>query len=85
MHFLAPSVRGEPEYIDHVPRLLAYKEAHPDTEIIYFGPHWQAIIREDDGVTVITRMSLKQLMDKLESLAAAGPAGPAAATDAAGR
>ena len=84
MHHPA-SVRSEPEYIDQVPRMLAYKEAHPETEIIYFGPHWQAILREDGGMTVITRFSLQQLMDKLESLAAAGPAGPPGAQDAAGR
>lgn len=62
-------VRGEPDYIDQVPRRLAYEKAHPNVEIIYISPHWQAIIREDgDAMTIITRYSLRQLMDKLESV-----------------
>jgi hypothetical protein len=62
-------VRGEPEYVDQVPRRLAYEVAHPNVEILYFGPYWQAIIREEnDGKTIITRLSLKQLLDKLETL-----------------
>jgi hypothetical protein len=62
-------VRGEPEYVDQVPRRLAYEAAHPEVEIIYLGPYWQAIIHEDkDGKTIISRYSLKQLLDKLESL-----------------
>jgi len=45
-------------------------------EIIYFGPHWQAIIREETGQTIITRYGLKQLLDKLESLATRGEGSP---------
>ncbi len=62
------TVRGEPDYGDQVPRRLAYQEKHPNVRIIYLGPHWQAIIREDQGETVITRSALRLLMDKLESL-----------------
>jgi hypothetical protein len=47
---------------------MAYGKTHPKTEIIYIGPYWQAIIREDAGQTIITRHSLKQLMDKLEAI-----------------
>jgi hypothetical protein len=62
-------VRGEPDYVDHVLRRLAYEKAHPEVEIIYLSPVWQAIIREDnDGKTIITRPSLGKLLDKLESL-----------------
>ena len=62
-------VSGEPGYADQVPRRIAYETAHPDVEIIYIGPYWQAIVRErDDGKTIITRHSLKQLLDKLESI-----------------
>jgi len=46
----------------------AYEAAHPEAEIIYLGPYWQAIIREGDGQTIITRHSLKGLLDKLETL-----------------
>ncbi len=61
-------VRGEPEYIDQVPRREAYETAHPNVEIIYFGPYWQAIIREEAGHIIITRHALKRLLDKLEAL-----------------
>ena len=61
-------VRGEPEYVDPVSRRAAYEAAHPEAEIIYLGPYWQAIIREGDGQTIITRHSLKGLLDKLETL-----------------
>ena len=61
-------VRGEPDYVDQVPRRMAYEAAHPDVEIIYLGPYWQAIIREEDGQAIYTRHSLKQLLDKLSSL-----------------
>jgi hypothetical protein len=55
------------EYPDQVPRKLAYESAHPDVEITYRGAYWQAIIREDQGETVITRYELRALLDKLES------------------
>jgi hypothetical protein len=61
-------VRGEPEYIDQVPRREAYEATHADVEIIYLGPYRQAIIREEAGQTIVTRHSLKTLLDKLESL-----------------
>jgi hypothetical protein len=61
-------VRGEPDYVDQVPRRMVYEAAHPDTEILYLGPYWQAIIREGQGQTIITRHSLKQLLDKLQTL-----------------
>jgi len=61
-------VRGEPEYADQVPRRQAYQAAHPEVEILYLGPCWQAIICEESGKTIITRYELKGLLDKLEAL-----------------
>jgi len=61
-------IRCEPEYADQVPRLASWKHAHPDAEVIYLGSFWQALIREGDGLTVISRITLKDLLDKLESL-----------------
>jgi hypothetical protein len=61
-------VRGEPDYVDQVPRRTAYEAAHPDVRITHHGPHWQAVIPEPAGETVITRYELKALLDKLESL-----------------
>ena len=62
------TVRNEPDYADQVPRRIAYENAHPETEILYIGPYWQAIIREGEDRTIITRHSLKALLDKLETL-----------------
>ncbi len=60
-------VSGEPDCVDQVPRRTAYQAAHPETEIIYLAPVWQAIIREGgEGMTVITRPSLGRLLDTLE-------------------
>jgi hypothetical protein len=61
-------VRGEPDYIDQVLRRHEYEAAHPNVEIIYLSPYWQAIVREDDGETIITRPSLGKLLNKMESL-----------------
>lgn len=71
-------VRGEPDYVGQLPRMAAYRRAHPDTEIFYMGTTWdawQAVIREDDdgGMTVITRRTLGALLDKLESLSTGVP------------
>jgi hypothetical protein len=61
-------VRGEPDYVDQVLRRHAYEATHPDVEIIYLSPYWQAIVHEDAGQTIITRPSLGKLLDKLEAL-----------------
>jgi hypothetical protein len=68
---MRPALRttpGEPGYVDQVPRQQAYQAAHPDVEIVYLGPAWQAIIREGAGQTIITRYELRVLLDELESL-----------------
>ena len=70
------AVQGEPEYVDQVPRLLAYRQAHPDVDIVYCGPYWKAVIRENDGCTEVNRIHLWSLMDKLEELALAGVPDP---------
>ena len=58
--------RDEP---DQVPRLLAFRAAHPHV-IIGAGEFgvWQALIPRPDGETVINRYELKALLDKLESI-----------------
>lgn len=43
--------------------------AHPDVEITYNGPFWQAVIQQDVGETLITRYELSALLDKLEQMA----------------
>jgi hypothetical protein len=59
---------GEPEFADQVPRRQAYEAGHPEVEILYRGPYWKAVVREESGETVITRYELKDLLDKLEAL-----------------
>ncbi len=60
--------RGEPGYMDQVPRREAYERARPDVKITYHGGWWQAVIPEEAGETVISRYELKALLDKLEAL-----------------
>lgn len=45
-----------------------HRAAHGAIADLYLSPCWQAIIREDDGETIIARLSLGELLDKLESL-----------------
>jgi hypothetical protein len=59
---------GGPEYADQVPRRQAYEAAHPEVEILYRGPYWKAVVREDAGETIITRYELRDLLDKLEAI-----------------
>jgi hypothetical protein len=64
-----PGALGEP---DQLPRLARFRAAHP--EVIMgdggFGTV-QARIPEQDGETVTTRYTLRELLDRLEELAAA--------------
>ena len=64
----------EPGYEANVPRLLAYRQAHPDVEVLYLGGYWQAILPEPNGLTVAVRYTLGDLLDKLESLNPGGSA-----------
>ena len=68
-------VRGEPEYVDQVPRREAFEAAHSDVQITYHGPHWEAVIPDQAGETVINRFHLKALLDKLDELTAGGKPG----------
>jgi len=67
-----PGLRLARDEPDQVPRLLAFRAAHP-RGIIGAGEFgvWQALILRPDGETVINRHELKALLDKLESLDAA--------------
>lgn len=63
--------REEP---DQVLRMQAFRAAHPEV-IIGDGGFgvWQARIRESDGEQVISRYTLRELLDKLEKLAGEDP------------
>ena len=64
-----PALRLARDEPDQVPRLLAFRAAHPHV-IIGAGEFgvWQALIPRPDGETVINRYELKALLDKLESI-----------------
>jgi hypothetical protein len=60
------AVPGEP---DQLVRLTAFRAAHADVRI--YPVHrdvWQADISEPDGQTVITRYTLRELLDRLHEL-----------------
>jgi hypothetical protein len=61
-------IRGGLDYADQVPRWKAFEAAHPDVEITYNGPFWQAVLQQDVGETLITRYELGALLDKLEQM-----------------
>lgn len=62
-------LRLAPDEADQVPRLAAFRAAHPDVVIGdgEFGT-WEGRIPEPDGETVATRYTLKDLLDKLDKL-----------------
>ncbi len=66
------AVRGELDYVDQVPRRQAYEAAHPGVVIRprSHAAYWEAIIEEPSGETAIYRYTLRELLDKLESLGA---------------
>ena len=45
--------------------------AHPDLRISGGTGHWQALISEPGGMTVITRYQLSELLDRVEVVLAA--------------
>jgi hypothetical protein len=60
-----------PDEPDQVPRLAAFRAAHPD---VIIGPGefgtWQARIPEPNGETVAIRYTLRELLDRLDELTA---------------
>ena len=54
---------------DQVPRLLAFRAAHPGVILGEGGfGTWQARIPEPDGETVVSRYRLCELLDRLDQL-----------------
>lgn len=49
---------------DQVPRLIAFRQAHPEVSITLDGL-WRAVIPAQDGETVLCRYELRALLDKL--------------------
>jgi hypothetical protein len=64
-------LRLAPDEADQVPRLLEFKAAHPDVVIGEggFSREWQARFpAPNDGEEIVTRYTLRQLLDKLDGL-----------------
>jgi hypothetical protein len=51
--------------LDQVPRLARFRDQHPGVLIREGLGFWQAVIPEPTGETVITRYTLRELLDKL--------------------
>jgi hypothetical protein len=63
-----------PDEPDQVPRLIAFRQANPGVIIGDGGfGTMQARIPEENGETVVTRYSLRELLDKLESIMSSPP------------
>ena len=58
--------RAEPAHVDQVLRRLAFEADHPDVQITYRGPHWEARSPRDGAEAVIKRYELRALLDALE-------------------
>ena len=54
--------------LDQVPRLAIFRTEHPGVLIREGFGYWQAVIPEPSGETVITRYTLRELLEKLGSL-----------------
>ena len=64
-----PALGLVPDEPDQVPRLLAFRKAHPDVIIGDGGfGTWQARIPAPNGETVVTRYRLVELLDRLDEV-----------------
>ena len=71
-----------PDEPDQVLRLGRFRGEHPDVIIGDGGfGTWQARIPEPDGETVITRYTLRELLDKLDELTTGHDERPGSAPD----
>lgn len=52
---------------DQVPRLLEFKERHPDV-VIELDGFWRAVIPAENGETVVCRYELRAVLDRLGEL-----------------
>ena len=69
MSRIRSGLRLVPDELDQVIRLARFRSAHPDVIVGDGGfGTLQARIPEPSGETVITRYTLKELLDKLDEL-----------------
>ncbi len=63
-----PALRLVPDEPDQVMRLARFRQQHPAVSIREGLGYWQGCIPEASGETVITRYTLRELLDKLGAL-----------------
>jgi hypothetical protein len=68
-----PALRTVPDEPDQVPRLNRFREEHPGVAIGAGSGWWQALVPEANGETVVTRYTLRALLDKLDELLSGKP------------
>jgi hypothetical protein len=69
MSWIRSGLRLVPGELDQVLRLARFRERHPDVIVGDGGfGTMQACVPEPDGEIVITRYSLRELLDKLDEL-----------------
>jgi len=68
-----PPLRIVPDEADQVPRLHQFRRDHAGVLIGAGSGWWQARIPEPDGELVITRYTLRELLDKLDQLTTPSP------------
>jgi hypothetical protein len=54
-------------HVDQVVRLEEFRKEHPDIEVSYRVSYWEAVTKQENGETIITRYELGDLLDKLEA------------------
>lgn len=67
-----PALRLVPDEPDQVMRLARFREANPRVVIGAGRGWWQAVIPEANGEQVITRYTLRELLNKLDELTSGG-------------
>jgi hypothetical protein len=68
-----PALSQAPGDPDQVARLNLFRQDHPGIAI-HPGPgYWQAQLPEPDGERVVTRYTLRELLDRLDTLTSPPP------------
>ena len=70
-------LRTVPDEPDQIPRLDQFRRDHAGVSIGAGSGWWQALIPEQDGERVITRYTLRELLDKLDQVLSTPDGNPA--------
>jgi hypothetical protein len=71
---MRPALRTVPEEPDQILRLNQFRRDHVGVVIGTGEGWWQALIPEPNGERVITRYTLRELLDKLDQVTGIPPA-----------